>query len=84
MLISIKLEAFAVDIINAAQMMIFDRVENIVERGENDVTSIFSFFHTVFKTSFENKVVRSQDFAPTSWTCPTLYHTLTSSACLTR
>ena len=46
-----KLKTFADDKINVAQMMIslFDRVENIVGKGEMLDTSIFSFSRNVFK-----------------------------------
>ena len=45
-----KFKAFADDKINVSEMMISfsDRVENIVGKGENAVTSIFSFPHKVF------------------------------------
>ena len=46
-----KLKAFAGDKINILEKWEFvsRRVENIAEQGENAGTSIFSFFHTVFK-----------------------------------
>ena len=46
-----KLKAFADDKLNVTQMIIsvFDRVENIVGKGEIACTSNFSFFHNVFK-----------------------------------
>ena len=46
-----KLKAFADDVINVAEIMISfsDRVENIVGKGENVVSSIFSFSNIVFK-----------------------------------
>ena len=48
---SSKLKAFADDNIKVTQKLKFvlGRVENIVEKGENVVTSIFSFFRNVFK-----------------------------------
>ena len=50
-LVVIKLKAFANDNINVAQMMIsvFDREENIVGKGVNAGTIIFSFSHNIFK-----------------------------------
>ena len=47
-----KLKAFADDELNIVKMMIFlfDRAENTVGKGENAVTSIFSFSHSVFQT----------------------------------
>ena len=33
-------------------IFVFDMVENIVEKGENPVTSIFSFYFNVFKKGF--------------------------------
>ena len=44
-------KAFADDKLNVVRIIISvsDRVENIVEKGENAVTSIFSFSHNVFK-----------------------------------
>ena len=46
-----KLKAFADDKLNVSKMIIsvFDRVENIVEKGEIVCTSNFSFSHNVFK-----------------------------------
>ena len=46
-----KLKAFAEDKINVTEKLkvVLRRVENIVGKGENAVTSIFSFFHNVFK-----------------------------------
>ena len=46
-----KLKAFADDELNVAKMIIsvFDRVENIVGKGEIACTSNFSFSHNVFK-----------------------------------
>ena len=46
-----KLKAFADDKLNGAKMIIsvFDRVENIVGKGEIACTSNFSFSHNVFK-----------------------------------
>ena len=46
-----KLKAFADDILNVTKMKIsvFDRVENIVGKGEIACTSNSSFFHNVFK-----------------------------------
>ena len=46
-----KLKAFT-DILKVAQMtkFVIDSLENIVGKGENLVTSIFSFFHNVFKS----------------------------------
>ena len=46
-----KLKAFADDKLNATKMIIsvFDRVENIVGKGEIACTSNFSFSHSVFK-----------------------------------
>ena len=46
-----KLKAFADDKLNITKMIIsvFDRVENIVGRGEIACTSSFSFSHNVFK-----------------------------------
>ena len=43
-----KLSAFTDDMINVDEMMI-SLSENIVGKGENPVTSIFSFSHNVFK-----------------------------------
>ena len=49
-----KLKAFADYKIKILKLMIFvfDRVENIVEKEKMLVTSIFSFSHHVFKSSF--------------------------------
>ena len=46
-----KLKAFADDKLNVTKMIIsvFDRVENIVEKGEIACSSNFSFSHNVFK-----------------------------------
>ena len=46
-----KLKAFADDKLNVTKMIIsvFDRVENIVEKGEIAGTSNFSFTHNIFK-----------------------------------
>ena len=46
-----KLKAFADDKLNATKMLIsvFDRVENIVGKGEISCTSSFSLSHNVFK-----------------------------------
>ena len=46
-----KLKAFADDKLHATKMIIsvFDRVENIVGKGEIACTSNFSFSHSVFK-----------------------------------
>ena len=46
-----KLKAFANDKLNVTKMIIsvFDRVENIVGKGESACTSNFSFSHNVFK-----------------------------------
>ena len=46
-----KLKAFADDKLNVTKMIIsvFDRVENIVGKGEIACTSNFSFSHNVFK-----------------------------------
>ena len=46
-----KLKAFADDKLNITEMIIsvFDRVENIVGKGEIACTSNFSFSHNVFK-----------------------------------
>ena len=46
-----KLNAFADDELNVTKMIIsvFDRVENIVGKGEIACTSNFSFSHNVFK-----------------------------------
>ena len=46
-----KLKAFADDNLNVTKMIIsvFDRVENIVGKGEIACTSNFSFSHNVFK-----------------------------------
>ena len=46
-----KLKAFADDKLKVTKMMIsvFDRVENIVGKGESAGTSTFSFFHNDFK-----------------------------------
>ena len=46
-----KLKAFADDKLNVTKMIIsvFDRVENIVGKGEIACTSYFSFSHNVFK-----------------------------------
>ena len=46
-----KLKAFADDIWNVTKMIIsvFDRVKNIVGKGEVACTSNFSFSHNVFK-----------------------------------
>ena len=58
-----KLKAFADDKINVAEVMISvcDRVENIVGKGENAVTSIFSFSHNVFKKLLSWGVVKRRD-----------------------
>ena len=47
----VKLKAFADDKLNVTKMIIsvFDRVENIVRKGEIACTSNFSFSHNVFK-----------------------------------
>ena len=47
-----KLKAFAHDKLNVTKMIIsvFDRVENIVGKGEIAFTSNFSFSHHVFKS----------------------------------
>ena len=46
-----KLKAFADEKLNATKMVIsvFDRVENIMGKGEIACTSNFSFSHNVFK-----------------------------------
>ena len=46
-----KLKAFADNNINMAEMeqFFFDRVENMVGKGEMLIISIFSFFHNVYK-----------------------------------
>ena len=46
-----KLKAFADDKLNVTKIVIsvFDRVENIVEKGEIACTSNYSFSHNVFK-----------------------------------
>ena len=46
-----KLKAFADDKLNVTKMIIsvFDRAENIVEKGEIACSSNFSFSHNVFK-----------------------------------
>ena len=46
-----KLKAFADDKLDVAKMMssLLDRVENTVGKGENLVTNIFSFSHSIFK-----------------------------------
>ena len=46
-----KLKAFADDNINMTQKLkyVLERLENIVGKGENAVTSIFFFSHNVFK-----------------------------------
>ena len=46
-----KLKAFADDKLNVTKMIVsvFDRVENIVGKGEIVCTSNFSFSHNVFK-----------------------------------
>ena len=46
-----ELKAFADDKLNVTKMIIsvFDRVENIVGKGEIACTSNFSFSHSVFK-----------------------------------
>ena len=47
-----KLKAFADDKLNVTKMIIslFDRVENIIGKGEIACTSNFSFSHNVFKS----------------------------------
>ena len=47
-----KLKAFADDKLDVVKVMIslFDRVEFTVGKGENLVTSIFSFSHSVFQS----------------------------------
>ena len=47
-----RLKAFADDKINMAEKLNFvlERAENIAGKGENAVTSIFSFSHNVFKS----------------------------------
>ena len=49
-----NLKAFADGNFIVAQMVqfLYDRVENTVEKGENDVTNIFSCLHHVFKKVF--------------------------------
>ena len=49
-----KLKAFADHKLNVTKMVIsiFDRVENIVEKGEIGCTSNFSFSHSFQKASF--------------------------------
>ena len=46
-----EMEAFADDKLNVTKMIIFvfDRIENIVGKGEIACTSNFSFSHNVFK-----------------------------------
>ena len=46
-----KLKAFAEDKLNVTKMIVsmFDRIENIVGKGEIACTSNFSFSHNVFK-----------------------------------
>ena len=46
-----ELKAFADDKLNVTKMIIsvFDRVENIVGKGEIDCTSNFSFSHNVYE-----------------------------------
>ena len=58
-----KLRAFAGDKINVAQMMIFvfDRVENIVGKGENAGYQHFLLFPTMFSKGFFLGVVKSRD-----------------------
>ena len=48
-----KLKAFADDKLNVTKIIIsvFDRIENIVGKGEIACTSNFSFSHNVFKRS---------------------------------
>ena len=57
-----KLNAFADDKVNVAQMLVsvFDRIENIVGKGENAGYKHFSFSHYVFKGFFFG-VVKSRD-----------------------
>ena len=52
-----KLKAFADDKFNVTKMIIsvFDRVENIVGKGEIASTSDFSFSHNVFKRLLSQK-----------------------------
>ena len=49
-----KLKAFADDKINVAQMLIsiFDRIENIVGKGENAGNQRFLLFPTIFSKGF--------------------------------
>ena len=58
-----KLRAFAGNKINVAQMMIFvfDRVENIVGKGENAGYQHFLLFPTMFSKCFFLGVVKSPD-----------------------
>ena len=42
-------------------IFVFNRIENIVGKGENDVNSIFSFYLNVFKKGFLLKVAKSRD-----------------------
>ena len=57
----LKLEAFADDKSNMAQMMgsVTDRIENIVEKGENAVTSIFSFSPQCILKEFSIRIVET-------------------------
>ena len=52
-----RLKTFADDKLNVTKMIIsvFDRVENIVGKGEIARTSNFSFFHNVFKRLFSQR-----------------------------
>ena len=58
-----KLKAFADDKIKVFEMMIFvfDRVENIVGKGENAGYQHFLLFPTMFLKGLFYKVVKSQD-----------------------
>ena len=58
-----KLKAFADDKFKLAQMMnfVFDRVENIVGKGENAGFSALSLFPTMFSKAFFLGVVKSWD-----------------------
>ena len=38
--------------------LVFDRVENIVEKGENAGSSIFSFSHNIFKKASFIKLLK--------------------------
>ena len=58
-----KLKAFADDKIKVFEMMIFvfDRVENIVGKGENAGYQHFLLFPTMFSKGLFVKVVKSRD-----------------------